>query len=412
MYDWWRWAREDQRCPPGDWFIWLILAGRGYGKTRTGVEWIREQVEGDTPHVAPPGAPERIALVAETAADARDVMVEGESGILACSRPGFGPVYEPSKRRLTWPNGITATLYSAEKPDQLRGPQHAIAWGDELAKWRYLDDCWDNLMLGLRLGTKPRVCVTTTPRPIKLLKDLVKNKGTYVTRGSTYDNRENLPESFYTQVITKYEGTRIGRQELMAEILEDVPGALWQRSWIDMGRQGMAPPMRKVVVGIDPAVTGGENSDETGIVVAGVATHTASGQDHGYVLSDVSLRATPEEWGRKAVAAFYRYEANYIVAEVNNGGDLVKSLIRNIDPNVPVKDVRASRGKAIRAEPAAALYEQGRIHHIGSMPLLEDQMCSFVAGQEEKSPDRMDALVWALSELFPISEQWSASRGF
>lgn len=398
LYTWEVWARPEQLPPPGDWYVWLILAGRGFGKTRTGVEWIRSLVEGPTPHIAPPGAPQRIALVAETAADGRDVMVEGESGVLACSKPGFRPHYEPSKRRLTWPNGCQATLYSAEDPDQLRGPQHDLAWGDELAKWKYPDDTWSNLMFGLRLGRHPRVCVTTTPRPIPLLREIMKAPDVHITRGSTYDNRANLPEVFFNKVISKYEGTRLGRQELEAELLDDVAGALWNRDLIDATRvtRNQLPALKRVVVAVDPAVSYGEESNDTGIVVM------AQGEnDHGYVLEDLTINGSPDEWARRAVAAFYRNEADCIVAEVNNGGDLIEHAIRTVDQSVPVHSVRATRGKYVRAEPVAALYEQGRVHHVGGFPELEDQMCMFTPeGIVDGSPDRVDALVWAAFELF------------
>lgn len=394
-HDWKFWARTNQLPPTSEWFVWLILAGRGFGKTRTGVEWIRGQVEGDTPMIAPAGAPSRIALVATTSADGRDVMVEGESGLLACARPGYRPIYEPSKRRVSWKNGIVATIYSAEDPDQLRGPQHALAWGDEACKWSYPDDTWSNLMFGLRLGAKPQVCLTTTPRPIKLLKELLAAPGTVVTRGSTYDNSGNLPASFLQSIITKYEGTRIGRQELNAELLEDVPGALWQRSRIDGLRVKAAPRLKRIVVAIDPAVTSAEDSDEHGIICAGL------GEDgHGYILADATVRGTPLEWARKAVATFHLFEADRVIAEVNNGGEMVEATIRQVQPDVPYKAVRASRGKKTRAEPIAALYEQGRVHHVGSFPDLEDQLCGYTLdGYDAGSPDRLDALVWAMTEL-------------
>ena len=383
LYDWRFWARPNQVPPPGDWRTWLVLAGRGFGKTRTGAEWVREQVE--------QGQCSRMALVAPTAADARDVMVEGESGILAISPPWFRPLYEPSKRRLTWPNGAIATTYSADEPDRLRGPQHDGAWADELAAWKY-SETWDMLMFGLRLGADPRAVVTTTPKPVRLIRELLAAATTVVTRGSTYENADNLAPAFFEKIISKYEGTRLGRQELHAEVLDDVPGALWARKMLDDLRRLAAPDLVRVVVAVDPAVTSEEGSDETGIVVAG------KGADgHGYVLEDLSGRFSPDAWARRAVDAYQERQADRVIAEVNNGGDLVETIVRTVDARVSYKGVHASRGKQTRAEPVAALYEQGRIHHVGSLEDLEDQMCTWLPGM--KSPDRMDALVWALTEL-------------
>lgn len=385
LYDWPFWARPNQLPPPGDWRAWLVLAGRGFGKTRTGGEWIRDQVENR--------GRGRLALVAPTAADARDVMVEGESGILAISPPWFRPVYEPSKRRLSWPNGAIATTYSADEPDRLRGPQHDGAWADELAAWKY-PEAWDMLMFGLRLGTDPRVVVTTTPKPVRLIRELLAEATTVITRGSTYENAANLAPAFLEQIVTKYKGTRLGRQELDGEVLDDVPGALWTRKVLDDLRRPAAPELVRVVVAIDPAVTSGEDSDETGIVVAG-----RGADGHGYVLADLSCRMSPDGWARRAVNAFQDHKADRIVAEVNNGGDLVEQVVRTVDRSVPYKAVHASRGKRVRAEPIAALYEQGRVHHVGGLPDLEDQMCAFLPEGSDQSPDRVDALVWALTEL-------------
>ncbi|PZN08384.1 MAG: ATP-binding protein [Bacillota bacterium] len=387
LYDWRFWARPKQLPPEGPWRIWLILAGRGFGKTRTGAEWVREQVERH--------GRRRIAIVGRTAADVRDVMVEGESGILSISPPWFRPVYEPSKRRLTWPNGAIATLYSADEPDLLRGPQHDAAWADELAAWRR-PEAWDNLMFGLRLGPDPRVVVTTTPRPVKIIRDLLQDPTCVVTRGSTYENAANLAPAFLEQIISRYEGTRLGRQELYGEVLDDVPGALWQRKRIDELRVREAPELVRVVVAIDPAVTSEEGSDETGIVVAGRGV-----DGHAYVLADRSCRMSPDGWARRAVKAYYDFDGDRIVGEVNNGGDLVETVIRTVDPKVPYKAVRASRGKAVRAEPVAALYEQGKVHHVGTFEHLEDQLCQITPDgyQGAGSPDRADALVWALTEL-------------
>ncbi len=382
----WSWdffARPQQKAPTCDWITWLILAGRGFGKTRSGAEWVRAQVES--------GRAGRIALVAPTSSDARDVMIEGpESGIMAICPPWNRPVYEPSKRRLTWPNGATAIAYSADEPDRLRGPQHDSAWCDEIAAWRY-DDAWDQLRFGLRLGLNPQVVVTTTPRPTKLIKELVKEDTTIVTSGNTYENRSNLAPSFFAKIIAKYEGTRLGRQEIYAHILEDVPGALWDRPNIDQHRVTEAPELRRIVVAVDPAVTDTKDSDETGIVVVGI------GLDHNaYVLADLSQKLSPDNWARRAVMAYHSFAADRIVAEVNNGGDLVQHVVRTVDETVSYKAVRASRGKLVRAEPVAALYEQGKVHHVGTFASLEDQLCSYVGGG--KSPDRMDALVWGLTE--------------
>jgi phage terminase large subunit-like protein len=338
-----------------------------------------------------------MALVGPTASDVRDVMIEGESGLLAISPPWNRPRYEPSKRRLTWPNGAMATTYSAEEPERLRGPQHDGAWCDELAAWRYAET-WDMLMFGLRLGRDPRAIVTTTPRPVKLLRELLALDTTTKTGGSTYENRANLAPAFLDQIIRRYEGTRLGRQELNAELLDDVEGALWTRAMIDGARTAEAPDLARVVVAIDPATTATEDSDETGIVVAGRGV-----DGRFYVLDDCSCRLTPDGWATRAVGAFDRYEADRIIGEVNNGGDLVESCIRHAasarSRHIAYAKVHASRGKLVRAEPIAALYEQGRVSHVGSFPALEDQLCSWVPGSHDGSPDRMDALVWALTEL-------------
>jgi phage terminase large subunit-like protein len=396
LYDWRFWAQPKQLVPEGAWTTWLVLAGRGFGKTRCGAEWVRAMACGATP--LGPGACRRLALVAETAADARDVMVEGESGILAVHPPAFRPAYAPSKRRLTWPNGAAATLYNAVEPDQLRGPQHDAAWADELAKWRYARETWDTLQFGLRLGARPRQVVTTTPRPIKVLREIMARPGTVVTRGATRENTANLAPGFLERIVSAYGGTRLGRQELEAEILDDAPGALWTRDRIEALRVRAAPALERIVVAVDPAASSGEDSDETGIVVAGV-----SQGGHGYVLADESLRGSPDAWGRAAVAAHHRWQADRIVGEVNNGGEMVEHVIRTVDRSAPYKAVRESRGKAARAEPVAALDEQGRVHHVGAFPELEDQMCAFTSDFDRRaagfSPDRVDARVWALSEL-------------
>ena len=344
----------------------------------------------------------RIALVAETAADARRVMVEGESGILAISPPDFMPEYSPANRMMTWPNGSMAFTYNATQPDQLRGPQHHFAWCDELAKWQYMQDSWDQLQFGLRLGKKPQQVVTTTPRPLPLIRKLMNDPNTYVTKGRTYDNADNLAAPFLRQIEDRYGGTRLGRQELEGEVLEDIPGALWQRSTIDENRRREAPvELQRIVVAVDPSTSSEEGSDETGIVCVGIAKDD-DGYTRGYVLADRSLRGAPDEWAKAAVALYREFEADKIVAEKNQGGEMVEAVIKAVDRNVSVALVHATRGKLVRAEPISALYEQKRVHHVGRFDELEDQMCIFSADYDRNngSPDRMDALVWGLSFLF------------
>ena len=382
------WARPNQMAPAGDWTHWLVLAGRGFGKTRTGAEWVRAAVEQSKAR--------RIALVAPTAADAREVMIEGESGLLSIARDGFLPVYEPSKRRVTWPNGAIATSYSADEPERLRGPQHDLAWCDELCAWRHADHAFDMLMFGLRLGLHPRTCITTTPKPISLLKSLLENPAVAVTRGTTYDNLDNLAPTFKTEILSRYEGTRLGRQELNAEILEDVPGALWTRGLINTQRNSAPSNLDRVLVAIDPpAVSSG---DECGIVAAGRLGNSY------YVLADHSEAGlSPRKWASKAVALYHHLGADRIVAEVNQGGDMVEAVIRSEDPDIAYQSVYATRGKSLRAEPIAALYEQGRVFHTDFFDQLEEQMVSFTTGFDRTamgySPDRVDALVWALTAL-------------
>lgn len=385
-YRWTFWARDEQLPPAGDWLIWLILAGRGWGKTRTGAEWIQAEVAA--------GRRGSIALIAPSAADVRDVMIEGDSGLLRVAPPWFMPVYHPSKRQVEWPNGATAITYSAEDPDQLRGPNIDGAWCDELAAWKYAQEAYDMLMMTLRRGSDPRAVITTTPRPTKIIRELVSSPLVRLTKRPTTDNAANLAPAFMQQIMAKYAGTRIGRQELEAEILDDTPGALWKRDALEAGRVVRAPdPLSRIVVAVDPAITASEGSDETGIIGAGVS---ADGQS-GYVLEDASLRGTPLQWARAAVTLYYKLKADRIIAEANQGGDMVAQTIHTIDANVPVTLVHATRGKLTRAEPVAALYEQARCHHVGSFPLLEDQMCQWTQG--DTSPDRLDALVWALTDL-------------
>jgi len=395
-HHWPFWARPDQLPPTDDeWTTWLILAGRGWGKTRTGAETIRDWVMS--------GKYGRIALVGETTGDVRGVMVDGESGLLNIGPKDERPTYYPSLRQLKWPNGAIATTYNATEPDQLRGPQHDAAWCDEIAKWQYLQDTWDQLQFGLRLGSKPRQILTTTPRPLPLLKKMLNDPFVRVTKGHTMDNRGNLAESFLHQIEDRYGGTRFGRQELAGEILDDMPGALWTREILDIHRVKEAPrELERIIIAVDPATTSGEDSDETGIVAVGVASDD-DGFQRGYVLEDASLKGQPEEWARKAVHLYRKYDADRIVAEKNQGGEMVASVIRAVDRNAPVKLVHASRGKIVRAEPISALYEQGRIHHVGRLDLLEDQMCLFTNDMDRKksgSPDRVDALVWGFTELF------------
>jgi phage terminase large subunit-like protein len=399
-HDWSFWARPNQLEPEGDWTTWLILAGRGFGKTRVGAETIRSWVCGDSP--LSKGRYSRIALVAETAADARDVMVLGESGLLAVHPKDYRPEWSPTNRCVTWPNGAKAWTYNATEPDQLRGPQHDAAWTDELAKFDHAQAMWDQLQFGLRLGTHPRQIVTTTPQPIPIIKKLMNDPDTIVTRGRTYDNASNLASPFLKQIEERYGGTRLGRQELEGEILDDMPGALWTRESIDLARKPEGPEYDRIVVAVDPAVTSGEEADETGIVAVGLA-RDADGYARGYVLADRSLRGTPEEWAREAVRLYRELDADRIVAEKNQGGEMVASVLRTVDRNVPVTLVTATRGKVVRAEPISALYEQGRIHHIGRFDKLEDQMCMFSRDADRSagnSPDRVDALVWGLTSIF------------
>ena len=379
-------ARPNQLPPEGDWATWLVLAGRGFGKTRIGAETIAAKA------VLQPGT--RWAVVARTYSDARDTCIEGESGLLPILREyGALETWNRSLGEVILTNGSRIKLFSAEEPDRLRGPQHHGAWCDELAAWQY-EDAWNQLQFGLRLGEHPQVIVTTTPRPTKLVKDLIARDTTIVTRGSTFDNAENLSQSALLEMQTRYAGTRLGQQELYGAILDDNPGALWQRAQIDETRVTTVPPLMRIVVGIDPAVTSGDDSDSTGIVTAGM---TADG--HYYILADDTLKASPDAWARKAINAFELHKADRIIAETNNGGDLVVHLLQQVNPNVPVKKVTATRGKAVRAEPIASLYEQGRVHHVGYFADLETEMCEWEPSVSLKSPDRMDALVWALTEL-------------
>lgn len=407
-HDWKFWGRPDQQVPPDPWSIWCILAGRGFGKTRTGAETIRQFAEGRTP--LSPGRAKLFAIIGETAADVRDVMVEGPSGILANTPKSHRPLYEPSKRRLTWPNGASAGLYNATEPDQLRGPQFEFAWLDELAKWRYMQETWDQLQFGMRLGENPRQLITTTPRPLPLIREILKYSYTHVTRGSTYDNEANLARSFFHQVVSKYEGTRLGRQEIDAEILDDVPGAMFSRDDIDKARTSTLEDMARIVVAVDPSGTAGSDTqDDVGIVIAG-RTHSR----HGIIIDDRTINAPPSVWAKRAVAAYYEYEADCIVAESNFGGEMVRSTLQSVPTgrDIPVVLVRASRGKHIRAQPIASLYEQGKIHHLGQFSELEDELCFFTHDgyMGVGSPNRADAAIWALTDLLisPLRKATSA----
>jgi len=386
-------GRPNQQLPTTPFDVWLLLAGRGFGKSRTGSETVRIWKDHNP----------IIHIVGATAADARDVMIEGESGILAVSPPHDRPHYEPSKRRLTWANGSKAHVFSADEPDRLRGPQCYKAWADELAAWRY-PDAWDMLQMGLRLGNSPQCVVTTTPRPTKIIKELLENSNTFVTHGTTYDNRDNLADSFFRTILAKYEGTTLGRQELLAEVIEDVAGALWKMSLLDSHRVDKLPDLKRVVVAIDPAATATKTSDETGIITAGI------GYDgKGYVFEDNTGIMTPNQWAMTSIKAYERHNADRIIGEANNGGDMIETVIRNIDKSVSYKKVWASKAKRTRAEPIAALYEQGRVKHLNALPKLETEMTTWSAMDGEKSPNRVDALVWALTELMIHKKQFSVA---
>jgi predicted phage terminase large subunit-like protein len=398
LYDW-RWNARPNQLMPGtsgaeksenDWRFWLILAGRGWGKSRVGAETVRTWAEDPN---------ERILMIAPTSSDVRDVMIEGPSGLMSCYPPSRKPRYNSSRHVVEFPSGAIGITRTAESPERLRGPQFRKFWFDEICAAQYQEEAWNQVMFGFRLPT-PNLqgIITTTPKPTKTLKSIIANPKTIVTRGSSYDNRSNLSPEYYRDVIKPFEGTRLGRQEINAEILEDVPGALWTRGLIEATRITSAQIkwefLVRIVVAIDPAVTSREDSDETGIIVAAL-TNTG----HVIVIDDLSGKYSPSEWARVAIAALKSRGADRIIGEVNNGGDLVERNIRAEDPNTPFQAVRASRGKAVRAEPVAALYEQGRVHHAGSLGKLEDQMTNWTPYGNERSPDRLDALVWAVTGL-------------
>ena len=394
------WALPHQIPPDGAWKTWVIMGGRGAGKTRAGAEWVRAQVEGALPGDG--GAARRVALVGETVDQVREVMIFGDSGILSCTPPDRRPDWVASKRQLQWPNGAVAQVFSAHEPDSLRGPQFDAAWVDELAKWKKGQETWDQLQFALRLGENPRQVVTTTPQNVGVLKAVLKNPSTVRTHAPTAANRAYLAASFLEEVQTRYAGTALGRQELEGELLEVVEGAMWQQGVLDLGRVAEVPPLNRIVVAVDPPVTGHKGSDECGIVVVGAFTEGPPQNWRAVVLEDASVTgASPDEWARAAIAAMDRHKADRLVAEVNQGGDLVETMIRQIDPLVPYRAVHATRGKVIRAEPVAALYQQGRVAHVAGLTRLETQMCQMTTmGYRGKgSPDRVDALVWALTDL-------------
>ncbi len=394
------WAMDHQLPPEGDWKTWVILGGRGAGKTRAGAEWVRRMVEGGLPF--DPGRARRVALVGETIDQVREVMVFGDSGILACSPPDRRPVWEAGRKRLVWPNGAVAQAFSAHDPEGLRGPQFDAAWVDELAKWKKAAETWDMLQFGLRLGEHPQQVVTTTPRNVAVLKDLLSRESTVQTHAATEVNRANLAKSFMDEVMQRYRGTRLGRQELDGVLMADVEGALWSREALEAGRLAEEPVCDRIVVAVDPPVTGHAGSDECGIVVVGLLGSGAPKDWQAVVLEDASVQGkSPAGWARVAVEAVHRWGADRLVAEVNQGGDMVQSIVAQVDGSVPYKAVRASRGKVARAEPVAALYEQGRVKHMRHLGALEDQMClmSLRGYEGQGSPDRVDALVWAIHEL-------------
>ncbi|MCC6007293.1 MAG: DNA-packaging protein [Rhodobacteraceae bacterium] len=401
------WALPHQLPPEGNWRSWVCMGGRGAGKTRAGAEWVRAQVEGALP--GDPGRCRNVALVGETFDQVLEVMVMGPSGLIACSPPDRRPKWEATRRRLVWPNGAVAQAYSAQEPENLRGPQFDAAWVDELAKWKRGREAWDMLQFALRLGEAPRQCVTTTPRNVGVLKDLLRLSSTVVTRAPTEANRAWLAPSFLEEVRARYAGTRLGRQELDGVLLEDAEGALWSGAMLDAARVRAVPELSRIVVAVDPPVTSGRTADACGIVVAGAVTEGPPETWRAYVLEDASVQgASPLEWARAAVAGVHLHGAERLVAEVNQGGEMVRTLVHQVDPMVPFRDLRAHQGKVLRAEPVAALYEQRRVFHLADaaagLGALEEQMAQMtLAGfQGRGSPDRVDALVWALAELMIV----------
>jgi len=399
-HQWDVFAHDHQRPPElapngAPWLVWLMIGGRGAGKTRAGAEWIRAQALGLAPFA---GAPvERIALVGETEHDAREVMIEGVSGLLAVHAAHERPLWSPSRKRLEWSNGAVAQAFSADDPESLRGPQFGCAWSDEMAKWRYAEAAFDMLQFGLRLGSRPRQLITTTPKPTALLKRLIADPASVVTHARTQANAFNLAPTFLQGVMARYAGTRLGRQELDGEIIEDRPDALWSRALLEKCRVREAPPLQRIVVAVDPPATSSKRADACGIVAAGIAADGVV-----YVIADDTVAGvTPALWAAKAIALWRRCEADALVAEVNQGGDMVKAVLAEVDAAAPVIAVRATRGKWLRAEPVATLYDQGRVRHAGSFAALEDEMCDFALSglSSSRSPDRLDALVWAVTHL-------------
>jgi phage terminase large subunit-like protein len=409
----WKVFSHDYQYPPDfapngrRWLTWLMIGGRGAGKTRAGAEWIRAQALGIAPLATEKAA--RIALVGETEHDVREVMIEGVSGLLSVHARHERPVWQPSRKRLEWSNGAVAQAFSAEDPESLRGPQFSCAWSDEMAKWRYAEAAFDMLQFGLRLGSQPRQMITTTPRPTELLKRLMADPASVTTHAATRENANNLAPTFLQNVMSRYAGTRLGRQELDGEIIEDRPDALWSRALLENWRVSEAPPLRRIVVAVDPPASSGKRADACGIVAAGIT-------DGGicYVIADDTVSgATPSKWAMKAIALWHKLQADALVVEVNQGGDMVKAVINEVDAAVPVHPVRATRGKWLRAEPVATLYEQGRVKHAGAFAALEDEMCDFGPNglSSDKSPDRLDALVWAIASLALQSRSGPRVRG-
>ncbi len=398
--DWQAWARDDQLPPKESWLIWLLMGGRGAGKTRAGAEWIRARVASGS---------RRIALVGPSYNSAREVMLEGESGLLSIGNPRERPVYISSRKRLEWPNGAVGWVFSSEDPDGLRGPQFDCAWADEFCAWTYPEATLSNLRLGLRLGDAPRLVVTTTPKPTPAMKALIKTKGVCISRAQTSDNAKNLSSSFLSAVSDAYGGTRLGRQELGGELIEDMPGALWSRDMLaacvrasaDAAKEGAV--YDKVIVAVDPPVTSGARSDACGIIIAGLMRGETPREDHVYILHDGTVQGlSPESWARRVIGYWESYDADYVLAEVNQGGEMVGTIIRNLNPDIVVRNVYASRGKVARAEPVSALYTQGRVSHIRPFPELDDELAMLGAERSSrghKSPDRADALVWAVTSL-------------
>lgn len=404
------WAHEHQLPPEGDWRTWVILGGRGAGKTRAGSEWVRSMVEGARP--LDKGRCKRLALIGETFDQAREVMVFGDSGILACSPPDRRPVWQATRRCLVWPNGAEAMVFSAHEPEALRGPQFDGAWVDEFAKWKKAEETWDMLQFGLRLGEHPQVCVTTTPRNVKVLKDLMGVSSTVVTHAKTEANQAYLAKSFLAEVRERYSGA-LARQELDGLLVEDIDGALWTRETVDAALLGRMPQMDRIVVAVDPPAGEGKSSDECGIIVVGAVMDGPPQAWKAYVLEDASVQGvSPLGWAEAAVEAARRWQADRVVAEANQGGAMVRTVLQQVDANLPVKMVHASRGKAARAEPVAVLYEAGRIFHARGLDRLEDQMClmSLQGYQGQGSPDRVDAMVWGVTEALRLDQRQSAPR--